>query len=143
MHNYILEIKWGVLFCLTFVTCNLCSVLRGLKKIITPLFAGLMEVDPQRMWNFDRFFQEVTAIVIILLMLRAYQNTLLINIYDISRVPGSLSISSTLTAFNHSVFIFLLQIGKRILIRLRIMFWNCVLLCNICSIISFIQFRSY
>jgi len=29
------------------------------------LFAGLMEVDPQRMWNFDRFFQEVTAIVII------------------------------------------------------------------------------
>ena len=22
-----------------------------------------MEVDPQRMWNFDRFFQEVTAIV--------------------------------------------------------------------------------
>lgn len=41
------------------------SVFRGLKKIITPLFAGLMEVDPQRMWNFDRFFQEVTAIVII------------------------------------------------------------------------------
>jgi TANK-binding kinase 1 len=36
---------------------------RGLKKIVTPLFAGLMEVDPQRMWNFDRFFQEVTAIV--------------------------------------------------------------------------------
>ena len=35
----------------------------GLKKIVTPLFAGLMEVDPQRMWNFDRFFQEVIALV--------------------------------------------------------------------------------
>ena len=46
------------------------SVFRGLKKVITPLFAGLMEVDPQRMWNFDRFFQEVTAIVYILLMHR-------------------------------------------------------------------------
>nr|CAG4650767.1 EOG090X01SN [Simocephalus serrulatus] len=39
-----------------------CLLSVGLKKIVTPLFAGLMEVDPQRMWNFDRFFQEVTAI---------------------------------------------------------------------------------
>ena len=32
-----------------------------------------MEVDPQRMWNFDRFFQEVTAIV---------KLTVIINISD-------------------------------------------------------------
>nr|CAG4646065.1 EOG090X01SN [Macrothrix elegans] len=39
-----------------------CLLSVGLKKLVTPLFAGLMEVDPQRMWNFDRFFQEVTSI---------------------------------------------------------------------------------
>jgi hypothetical protein len=33
---------------------------RGLKKIVTPLFAGLLGGE----MNFDRFFQEVTAIVI-------------------------------------------------------------------------------
>nr|CAG4649967.1 EOG090X01SN [Sida crystallina] len=43
--------------------CDTCLLSVGLKKIVTPLFAGLMEVDPQRMWNFDRFFQEVTAIM--------------------------------------------------------------------------------
>nr|CAG4647695.1 EOG090X01SN [Moina brachiata] len=40
-----------------------CLLSTGLKKIVTPLFAGLMEVDQHRMWNFDRFFQEVTAIL--------------------------------------------------------------------------------
>lgn len=30
---------------------------------MTPLLAGLLEVDPQRMWNFERFFQEVTMIL--------------------------------------------------------------------------------
>nr|CAG4641488.1 EOG090X01SN [Eurycercus lamellatus] len=38
-----------------------CLLSVGLKKLVTPLFAGLMEVDPQRMWNFDRFFHEVIA----------------------------------------------------------------------------------
>nr|CAG4640658.1 EOG090X01SN [Eulimnadia texana] len=40
-----------------------CLLSNGIKKIVTPLFAGLMEVDPLKMWNFDRFFQEVTAIL--------------------------------------------------------------------------------
>ncbi len=35
-------------------------IFRGLKKIVTPLFAGLLGGE----MNFDRFFQEVTAIVI-------------------------------------------------------------------------------
>nr|CAG4643750.1 EOG090X01SN [Lepidurus arcticus] len=41
-----------------------CLLSAGIKKIVTPLFAGLMEVDPHRMWNFDRFFQEVIAILL-------------------------------------------------------------------------------
>nr|CAG4649122.1 EOG090X01SN [Scapholeberis mucronata] len=40
-----------------------CLLSLGLKKIVTPLFAGLMEVDALRMWNFDRFFEEVTTII--------------------------------------------------------------------------------
>ncbi|XP_024940050.1 serine/threonine-protein kinase TBK1 isoform X3 [Cephus cinctus] len=37
-----------------------CQLSIGLKKIVTPLLAGLLEVDPQRIWSFDRFFTEVT-----------------------------------------------------------------------------------
>lgn len=37
-----------------------CQLSVGLKKIVTPLLAGLLEVDPQKIWSFDRFFTEVT-----------------------------------------------------------------------------------
>ncbi|XP_050464029.1 serine/threonine-protein kinase TBK1 [Cataglyphis hispanica] len=37
-----------------------CQLSAGLKKIVTPLLAGLLEVDQQRIWSFDRFFSEVT-----------------------------------------------------------------------------------
>lgn len=37
-----------------------CQLSAGLKKIVTPLLAGLLEVDPQRIWSFERFFSEVT-----------------------------------------------------------------------------------
>ncbi|XP_069171701.1 inhibitor of nuclear factor kappa-B kinase subunit epsilon isoform X2 [Procambarus clarkii] len=40
-----------------------CQLSLGLRKLVTPLLAGLLEVDPQRMWNFERFFQEVTMIL--------------------------------------------------------------------------------
>ena len=36
-----------------------CQLSTGLKKIVTPLLAGLLEVDSQRIWSFDRFFAEV------------------------------------------------------------------------------------
>lgn len=36
-----------------------CQLTAGLKKIITPLLAGLLEVDPEKIWSFDRFFSEV------------------------------------------------------------------------------------
>ena len=35
----------------------------GLKKLITPLLGGLLEVDPTRMWSFERFFGEVTSLL--------------------------------------------------------------------------------
>ncbi|XP_066591995.1 inhibitor of nuclear factor kappa-B kinase subunit epsilon [Prorops nasuta] len=37
-----------------------CQLSTGLKKFVTPLLAGLLEVDPQRIWSFERFFTEVT-----------------------------------------------------------------------------------
>lgn len=40
-----------------------CQLSMGLKKIITPLLAGLLEADPKRMWSFDRFFKEVDAVL--------------------------------------------------------------------------------
>ncbi|KAK6617152.1 hypothetical protein RUM44_005483 [Polyplax serrata] len=40
-----------------------CQLSAGIKKLVTPLLAGLLEVDPQRIWSFDRFFTEVTNIL--------------------------------------------------------------------------------
>ncbi|KAK4298908.1 hypothetical protein Pmani_028778 [Petrolisthes manimaculis] len=42
---------------------NTCQLSLGLRKLVTPLLAGLLEVDPQRMWNFEHFFDEVTTIL--------------------------------------------------------------------------------
>lgn len=36
-----------------------CQLSAGLKKLVTPLLGGLLEVDPHRIWSFDRFFSEV------------------------------------------------------------------------------------
>lgn len=38
------------------------SPLRGLKDLITPLIAGLLEVNTGKAWKFDRFFREVKRI---------------------------------------------------------------------------------
>ncbi|XP_034938908.1 inhibitor of nuclear factor kappa-B kinase subunit epsilon [Chelonus insularis] len=40
-----------------------CRLSYGLKKIVTPLLAGLLEVDRQRIWSFDRFFNQVRDIL--------------------------------------------------------------------------------
>ena len=40
-----------------------CLLSAGIKKHITPLLAGLLEVNPQKMWTFERFFSEVTKIL--------------------------------------------------------------------------------
>ncbi|XP_054012334.1 serine/threonine-protein kinase TBK1 [Hylaeus anthracinus] len=40
-----------------------CQLSVGLKKIVTPLLAGLIEVDPQKIWSFEKFFAEVTDIL--------------------------------------------------------------------------------
>lgn len=37
-----------------------CQLSDGCKKLITPILAGLLELEPQRIWSFDKFFAEVT-----------------------------------------------------------------------------------
>ncbi|XP_063932799.1 serine/threonine-protein kinase TBK1-like [Zophobas morio] len=37
-----------------------CQLSPGLKKIITPLLAGLLEADTKKIWTFEKFFTEVT-----------------------------------------------------------------------------------
>lgn len=37
-----------------------CRLSAGLKRYVTPLLAGLLEVDQQKIWSFDRFFSKVT-----------------------------------------------------------------------------------
>ncbi|KAL7300519.1 hypothetical protein TKK_0006518 [Trichogramma kaykai] len=39
---------------------NTCRLSTGLKKYVTPLLAGLLEVDHQKIWSFERFFSRVT-----------------------------------------------------------------------------------
>lgn len=40
-----------------------CQLSYGLKKIITPLLAGLLEADHRKIWSFDRFFKEVEVVL--------------------------------------------------------------------------------
>ncbi|XP_074094737.1 I-kappaB kinase epsilon [Cotesia typhae] len=42
---------------------NNCRLSYGLKKIVTPLLAGLLEVNKQYIWSFERFFNQVTDIL--------------------------------------------------------------------------------
>jgi TANK-binding kinase 1 len=40
-----------------------CQLSAGLKLLVTPLLAGLLEENQKRMWSFERFFWEVTNIL--------------------------------------------------------------------------------
>ncbi|XP_054743419.1 serine/threonine-protein kinase TBK1 [Anastrepha obliqua] len=40
-----------------------CHLSDGLKTLVTPLLAGLLEKNREKTWSFDRFFQEVTLIL--------------------------------------------------------------------------------
>ncbi|CAH1116516.1 unnamed protein product [Phaedon cochleariae] len=42
---------------------NNCQLSYGLKKIITPLLAGLLEADHRKIWSFDKFFKEVDVVL--------------------------------------------------------------------------------
>lgn len=37
-----------------------CQLSDGCKKLITPILAGLLELESQRIWSFEKFFAEVT-----------------------------------------------------------------------------------
>uniref|UniRef100_A0A1B6LYB1 Protein kinase domain-containing protein n=1 Tax=Graphocephala atropunctata TaxID=36148 RepID=A0A1B6LYB1_9HEMI len=55
-----------------------CQLTAGLKKHVTPLLAGLLEVDSQRIWSFDRFFTEVTNIL----------NRKLMHVYNVNKIQS-------------------------------------------------------
>ncbi|XP_066142743.1 inhibitor of nuclear factor kappa-B kinase subunit epsilon-like [Euwallacea fornicatus] len=40
-----------------------CLLSTGLKKIITPLLAGLLESDNNKIWSFEKFFHQVEAVL--------------------------------------------------------------------------------
>ncbi|XP_071452350.1 inhibitor of nuclear factor kappa-B kinase subunit epsilon [Hetaerina americana] len=40
-----------------------CPCCRGLRRLLTPLLAGLLEASPQRMWTFERYFSQVTTLL--------------------------------------------------------------------------------
>lgn len=40
-----------------------CQLSLGLRRIVTPLLAGLLEVDAKKVWSFDRFFKEVRHVL--------------------------------------------------------------------------------
>lgn len=42
---------------------NSCLLSQGIKKHLTPILAGLLEVNPQKMWTFEKFFSEVTNLL--------------------------------------------------------------------------------
>ncbi|CAH0550680.1 unnamed protein product [Brassicogethes aeneus] len=42
---------------------NSCQLSAGLKKIITPLLAGLLEADSRKIWSFEKFFSEVSTVL--------------------------------------------------------------------------------
>jgi len=42
---------------------NSCLLSQGIKKHLTPILGGLLEVNPQKMWTFDKFFAEVTNLL--------------------------------------------------------------------------------
>lgn len=41
-----------------------CQLSEGLKHYVTPFLAGLLEESQDKMWSFDRFFAEVTNVMI-------------------------------------------------------------------------------
>ncbi|KAK9695850.1 TANK binding kinase 1 ubiquitin-like domain [Popillia japonica] len=53
-----------------------CQLSAGLKKIVTPLLAGLLEADPKKVWKFDRFFNEVMNVL----------SCKVVNIFDVKHV---------------------------------------------------------
>lgn len=42
---------------------NSCQLSAGLKILVTPLLAGLMEVDPRKRLSFDNFFAAVQNVL--------------------------------------------------------------------------------
>jgi len=57
-----------------------CLLSLSLQQLITPLLAGLLECDTNKMWSFEKFFKTVTTIL----------SHRLIHIYDVNKLKHNL-----------------------------------------------------
>ena len=57
-----------------------CLLSLALQQLVTPLLAGLMECDSNKMWTFDKFFKMVTTIL----------SHRLIHIFDVNKLKNNL-----------------------------------------------------
>lgn len=55
-----------------------CQLSAGLKKLVTRILAGLLEVDSRNIWSFDKFFTEVTSTL----------NRKVVHVYYINRMQN-------------------------------------------------------
>lgn len=60
--------KWRLTWKDFFTICfwfimSIIMCFSGLKVLVTPLLAGLLEAEPVREWKFDTFFQNATSLV--------------------------------------------------------------------------------
>ena len=58
--------KFTCVFVCVHVCISYCKPFllhRGLKQLITPILAGLLETDASKVWDFDRFFREIMRVV--------------------------------------------------------------------------------
>lgn len=57
-----------------------CLLSLALQQLVTPLLAGLMECDSNKMWTFDKFFKMVTTVL----------SHRLIHIFDVNKLKNNL-----------------------------------------------------
>ncbi|XP_065168004.1 serine/threonine-protein kinase TBK1 isoform X2 [Atheta coriaria] len=55
-----------------------CQLSAGLKELVTPLLAGLLEADQNRIWSFEKFFDSVMNIL----------SRRIINVFHVNRAVG-------------------------------------------------------
>ena len=68
------EIEWSKML------PKACLLSLALQQLVTPLLAGLMECDSNKMWTFEKFFKTVTAIL----------SHRLIHIFDVNKLKNNL-----------------------------------------------------
>lgn len=82
-----------------------CQLSVGLRKLTTPLLAGLLEVDPHRIWTFEKFFTEVQIAT----------STKPVHVFHVNKA-ASIKVRSLLGLL-YKKFTLLLKVNKTVLFR--------------------------